>query len=405
MTALTDEPDPAPSAAQAPGGARAADAAGGLGFPGVPRLELDQLLVQLADRADDVLAAQGRLRRLLRANALVAGDLSLPVVLRQIRALPRAFPGVGYAALGVVGRDVGLEQFVHAGIDDKLVARVGDLPRDRRILGLLISEPVPIRLAGLNAHSASAGFPAGHPPMASFVGVPVRIGQEVFGNLYLTERSGGGEFTAEDEELAIAIANARRFAEAEQRRRWLAASSELTPLLLSGEAAQPVMLITQHAATAAEADFATLAVPHGADQVIATGVTGALAANLLNRTAPLADSLAGQAILTGKPSLVTGGCREAATALSADAGPMIVVPPAAGRAGPRRADAGPAGYRPGIHRDRPGHGRLLRRPRRCGHGTRPGPHRPGAPWLRQETTTASRVTCTTMSSRNCSPSA
>ena len=159
--------------------------------------------------------------------------------------------------------------------------------------------------------------------MASF-GVPVRIGEEVFGNLYLTERSGGGEFTAEDEELAIA--NARRFTEAEQRRRWLAASSELTSLLLSGEAAQPVMLIAQHAAAAAEEDFATLAVPHGADQVIATGVTGALAANLLHRTAPLADWLAGQAILTGKPSLVTGGGREAAAALSADAGPLIVIP-------------------------------------------------------------------------------
>ena len=227
---------------------------------------------------------------------------------------------------------------MHAGIDDKLVARVGDLPRDRGILGLLISEPVPIRLADLDGHSASAGFPPGHPPMASFVGVPVRIGEEVFGNLYLTERSGGGEFTAEDEELALAlaaaagaaIANARRFAEAGQRCRWLAASSELTPLLLSGEAAQPHMPITQHGATAAEADFATLAVPHGADQVIATGVTGALAANLLNRTAPLADSLAGQAVLTGKPSLVTGGRGEAAAALSADTGPMIVVPPAAG---------------------------------------------------------------------------
>ena len=92
MTALTDEPDPALCAAQALGGARAADAAGGLGFPGVPRLELDQLLVQLADRADDVLAAQGRLRGLLRSNALVAGDLSLPVVLRQIVGAARGLP-------------------------------------------------------------------------------------------------------------------------------------------------------------------------------------------------------------------------------------------------------------------------------------------------------------------------
>ena len=175
--------------------------------------------------------------------------------------------------------------------------------------------------------------------MAGFLGVPVRIGEEVFGNLYLTERSGGGEFTAEDEELAIAlaaaagaaIANARRFAESEQRRRWLDASGDLIPLLLSGEAGQQHALITQHAVAAAEADFAALAVPFGADEVIVTGVTGAVTAGMMNRTAPLADSLTGQAIRTGKPCLVTGDRRQAAaTELGADIGPLIVVPLAAG---------------------------------------------------------------------------
>src|SRR5208283_5162036 len=165
-----------------------------------------------------------------------------------------------------------------------LVTRIGGLPKGRGILGLLISEPVPMRLADLSAHPASAGFPPGHPPMTGFVGVPIRIGEEIFGNLYLTERSRGGEFTAEDEELAIAlaaaagaaIANARRFAESEQRRRWLDASGDLVPLLLSGAAGQQHdALITQHAAAAAAADFAALAVPSGADEVIVRGVTGA----------------------------------------------------------------------------------------------------------------------------------
>ena len=339
MTALADEPGPVPPAAQGPGGAGAADAAGGLGFPDVPRLGLDQLLVQLRDRADDVLATQGRLRGLLRANALVAGELSVPVVLRQIVGAARDLLGARYAALGVLSRDGGLEQFVHAGMDGELVTRIGDLPRGRGILGLLISEPVPIRLGDLSAHPASAGFPPGHPPMAGFLGVPVRIGEEVFGNLYLTERSRGGEFTAEDEELAIAlaaaagaaIANARRFAESEQRRRWLDASGDLVPLLLSGEAGQQHALITRHAVAAAAADFAALAVPFGADEVIVTGVTGAVTAGMMNRTAPLAGSLTGQAIRTGKPRLVTGEDREAAAAeLGADIGPLIVVPLAAG---------------------------------------------------------------------------
>ena len=317
----------------------AADVPGGLGFPDVPRLELDQRLVQLRDRADDVLATQGRLRGLLRANALVAGELSLPLVLRQIVGAARDLLGARYAALGVLGRDGGLEQFVHAGMDGELVTRIGDLPEDRGVLGLLISEPVPIRLAHPSAHPAPAGFPPGHPPMTGFLGVPVRIGEEVFGHLYLTERSRGGEFTAEDEELAVAlaaaagaaIANARRFAESEQRRRWLDASGELVPLLLSGAAGQQHALIVQHAAAAAAADFAALAVPFGADEVIVTGVAGALVAGMMNRTAPLAESLTGQAIRTGKPRLVTGEGRNVTAAeLGADTGPLIVVPLAAG---------------------------------------------------------------------------
>jgi signal transduction histidine kinase len=336
--ARADEPR-SPPVADIPGGARAADAVRGLGFPDMPRLELDQLLGQLVERADDVLATQGRLRGLLRANALIAGELSLPVVLRQIVAAARDLVGARYAALGVLGRDGELEQFVHEGMDEELVARIGDLPRGRGILGLLIRQPAPLRLADLSGHPASAGFPPGHPPMTGFLGVPVRIGEEVFGNLYLTERSRGGEFTADDEQLAIAlaaaagaaIANARQFAESEQRRRWLDASAELTPLLLSGAAVQPHALITQLAAAAADADFTTLTVPHGADQVIVTSVTGELAAGMMNQVEALADSLAGQAIRTGKPSLVTGDARQAvAAALGAGTGPLIVVPLAAG---------------------------------------------------------------------------
>jgi signal transduction histidine kinase len=310
-----------------------------LSFPDVPRLELDQLLGQLIERADDVLAAQGRLRGLLRANAAVAADLSLPVVLRRIVAVARDLVGARYAALGVIGRDGLLEQFVHEGMDDDLVERIGELPRGRGILGLLISDPVPIRLGDLAAHPASAGFPPGHPPMGAFLGVPIRAGEEVFGNLYLTERLRGGEFTAEDEELAVAlaaaaggaIANARRFSESEQRRRWLAASGELIPLLLSEQASQPYQLIVQHAATAAEADFASLVLPHGPDEAIVTAVAGLMADELAGRTVPLHQSLSGQVILTGKPILASDYLSEgSAITLSLQLGPMMLLPLAAG---------------------------------------------------------------------------
>ena len=182
--------------------------------------------------------------------------------------------------------------------------------------------------------------------MGSFLGVPVRIGEEVFGNLYLTERIVGGEFTADDEQLAIAlaaaagaaIANARRYAESEQRRRWLDASAELTPLLLADNQERPHALIAGHAADAADADFAVLAVPSDPDQVIVTAVVGPLAAGLMNRTAPLAGSLAGQAILTGKPGLVTGDRLETAAARGRRRDrPADGRPAGGGRAGPRRA--------------------------------------------------------------------
>jgi two-component system, NarL family, sensor histidine kinase DevS len=336
MAAITERPG---GCAAAGGPSCEAGTVEDLSFPDVPRLELDQLLGQLIERAHDVLAAQGRLRGLLRANAAVAAELSLPVVLRRIVEAARELLNARYAALGVIGRDGVLEQFVHAGMDDETAAEIGGLPRGRGILGLLISAPVPIRLADLARHPASAGFPAGHPPMRAFLGVPVRAGDEVFGNLYLTERADGGEFTAEDEELAVAlaaaaggaIANARRFTESEQRRRWLAASAELTPLLLSAEATRPYELVVQHAATAAEADFASLLLPHGTGEARVAAVAGPAAAELAGRTVPLEESLAGRAILTGKPFLAQDYLSgEPAIPLSAEAGPVMAVPLTAG---------------------------------------------------------------------------
>jgi GAF domain-containing protein len=321
-----------------PGGAGAVDAVGRVGFPDLPRLGLDELPVQLVDRAGDVLATQGRLRGLLRANALVAGDLSLPVVLRRIVSAARDLLGARYAVLGVLGRDGLLEQFVHDGIDDEQATGTGDLSSGGGILSLA-GESAPIGAADLSVHPATARFPPRRPPAGGFVGVPIRIGEEIFGNLHLTERTAGGEFTADDEELAIAlaaaagaaIANAWRFAESEQRHRWLDASALLTPLLLAEDQRRPHALITEHAAAAADADFALLALPSEPGQIIVADAAGPLAAELPNHLAPLAASLAWQAIRIGKPSLITGDrLVKAAAALGADIGPLIVVPLAAG---------------------------------------------------------------------------
>ena len=159
---------------------------------------------------------EARLRRLLEANAALVEELDLAIVLRRIAEVGMALTDARYGALGVIGPDGMLEQFIHVGIPEEDAERIGHLPEGRGVLGALIEEQHPIRIPDLSEDPRSSGFPAHHPPMRSFLGVPVQVRGEVYGNLYLTERR-DGEFTAEDEELltvlaataGIAIDNAR----------------------------------------------------------------------------------------------------------------------------------------------------------------------------------------------------
>jgi signal transduction histidine kinase len=151
--------------------------------------------------------------RLLEAVAAMSSDLSLPVVLRRIVASACHLVDAQYAALGVLGPGTNVElirliEFVTEGADEETIRRIGHYPDGRGILGVLIRDPRPLRLHDLAGHPQSRGFPEGHPPMRSFLGVPVRIQDRVFGNLYLTEKRGGGDFTAGDEEMVVALAGA-----------------------------------------------------------------------------------------------------------------------------------------------------------------------------------------------------
>ncbi len=236
-------------------------------FPEVARLELNDLLSQLIDRAQEVMGAQDRLRVLLRGTRAVAADLALSVVLHQIVESARELADASYAALGVIGPDGTLTQFVHVGIDPGTVGQIGDLPQGRGILGLLTHDPRPIRLPDLNQHADASGFPAGHPPMKSFLGVPIRVREEVYGNLYLTEKRDGAPFTGEDEELvvalattaAVAIQNARLYEETLRRQRWQQASTEITAALLSGAGpAEALVMIADQARILMDADDAVV---------------------------------------------------------------------------------------------------------------------------------------------------
>jgi two-component system, NarL family, sensor histidine kinase DevS len=213
-----------------------------------------------------------RLSRLLDAVLAVAGDLDLETVLARVVEAGCALVDARYGALGVIGRDKQLDAFVHQGIDAPTAERIGSLPAGRGILGLLIDEPTPLRLDDLSAHPASYGFPDNHPPMHAFLGAPIVAGEKVFGNLYLTEKIGGGTFTAEDEELVVGLAavagaaidNARLYDDLRHREAWRDAVLEVTTSVLAGDSTAAVRdRVTELAAHLGQARGACLIEPYG----------------------------------------------------------------------------------------------------------------------------------------------
>jgi len=201
---------------------------------------IEDLLREFVARADELLLTQERIRGLVGAVVSIAEDLSLEAVLKRVVESACRLLRAQYGALGVIGDDQQLTHFVTVGFDEETIEKIGPLPVGKGVLGLLIQEPHPIRLHDLGQHPSAAGFPANHPPMVSFLGVPVRVRDTVFGNLYLTEKEGGGDFTPEDQELAVALAaaagvaieNARLFEEARLRGAWLEACADMAKDLL-----------------------------------------------------------------------------------------------------------------------------------------------------------------------------
>jgi signal transduction histidine kinase len=200
------------------------------------------------------------LRQLLLAGRGLVSELDPDRVLGRVLEVAMEITGARYAALGVLNRErTALERFISRGVDEATRERIGDPPTGRGVLGVLVDEPRPLRLADVSAAPKSFGFPAHHPPMRTFLGVPIEIGGEPWGNLYLTEKAGGAEFDQADEEAvgvlgewaAIAIGNARSVAAerlrlsmeaAEQERmQW---ARELHDETLQGLAATRLMLIT-----------------------------------------------------------------------------------------------------------------------------------------------------------------
>jgi signal transduction histidine kinase len=306
-------------------------------FPAVARLELDELLEQLIDRATDVLGTQGRLRGLVRATQSIATELDLPSLLQRIVEEARELIGAKYAALGVVGEDLTLTQFVHSGMDPETVEKIGHLPSGQGILGQLITDPRPLRLRQIADHSGSVGFPSHHPPMRSFLGVPVRIRDQVFGNLYLTEKNHGMEFSAEDEELALSLAaaaaaaidNARLFDTLSRRERWLEASRMVTNALLDvHDRDEALRLVARAVRSTADADFASVVVQDAAGNLVVAAADGLRADETIGAVVP-ADSATGRAVHGRSPVLldsVVGRADLYGPLKDVGLGPLAVVP-------------------------------------------------------------------------------
>jgi signal transduction histidine kinase len=276
----------------------------------LPHLRLDDLLGELQVRLQAVLATRDRAHALLEAVVAVGSNLDLEIVLRRIVEAAIGLVNARYGALGVVGEAGVLAEFIPVGLDEAEIARIHHWPEGRGLLGELITSPRPLRLPDISADARSSGFPAGHPPMRSFLGVPVRIRGEVYGNLYLTEKENGGQFDDEDEAIVVALAaaagvaieNARLYEEARRRQRWLQASAEVTRLLLSGADPGEVLdLVTQQVLDMSGADLAVLALPRGeGGELVIRHAAGQDAAKAQGLILP-GVSLSAAVLATGEP--------------------------------------------------------------------------------------------------------
>ncbi|MGA4837616.1 GAF domain-containing protein [Streptomyces sp. G45] len=305
-----------------------------------PHLRLDVLLDELQAHVQRMRSTQNRVHTLLEAVLAIGSDLDLDVVLRQIVESAVQLVDCRYGALGVLGDEGTIKQFITVGMDEETIARIGHYPRGEGILGLLIREPRSLRLARLGDHADSVGFPPGHPPMTTFLGTPVQVRDQIFGNLYLTEKHGGERFDAEDEAVlrtlgaaaGVAIDNARLYADARRRERWLAASSDLTRTLLSGtDPAEALRSFTATVRELADADLVALSVPVSDTGDLVVEVAHGVGADQVRGLAlPEGASLAAKVFDSGETvvsqSLGDDPRAEAARSSGVDLGPAFLIP-------------------------------------------------------------------------------
>jgi signal transduction histidine kinase len=276
-----------------------------LDIAALSRVRLDTLLQELLDRVGEVMASRERLSSLLQAVVSIGSNLDLSSTLRRIVVSACELADARYGALGVIGADRRLVEFITDGVTVEEHERIGDLPTGRGILGLLIDEPRPVRLADIGEHPRSFGFPPNHPVMRTFLGVPIRIRDQVYGNLYLTEKRGGEQFSDDDEQIVVALAtaagvaidNARLYAAANRRQRWLEATMDITDSLLGEvDRSAALQLVADRARDVAEATTVLVLLRDGDEPNSGANGPGLLRVDVAS---PGPDALSGATITVG----------------------------------------------------------------------------------------------------------
>ncbi|WP_426319896.1 GAF domain-containing protein [Microbacterium sp. E-13] len=310
-----------------------------LSFVDGPRLDLDEAIAKLMDQAERVRATQGRLRALLTATQAVVEESDLATVLRRIAEAATSLVNAEFGALGVIAPEGdALEEFIYVGLTEEQAQQIGHLPTGHGLLGALIADPRPIRLSRMGDDTRAAGFPAHHPQMDSFLGVPVRVRGEVFGNLYLTNRR-EGDFTEEDERLVEALAttagfaveNARLLDQARTRERWMSVAAELSAALLLSPTATSFDLIASRIFELPDIDKVTVLLSDSAtDPLKVVGVRGADEAGLRGAAVEPKETCVADVLATGETTAMAGGQAPAPDPARVveghAAGPVVAVP-------------------------------------------------------------------------------
>ncbi|OBK30643.1 histidine kinase [Mycobacterium asiaticum] len=306
------------------------------------QLRLHELLVEVQDRVEQIVEGRDRLDGLLEAMLVVTSGLEINETLRSIVHSATKLVEARYGALEIHDRDNRVLNFVHEGIDEETVRRIGHLPEGLGVIGLLIDEPKALRLDDVSQHPASVGFPTHHPPMRTFLGVPVRVRDVAFGTLYLTDKTNGQPFSDDDEVLVqalaaaagIAIANARLYQQAKARQSWIEATRDIATELLSGtEPATVFRLVGEEAIKLTAADAALVAVPLD-ENTPAADVTELLVietvgvdslTSLAGQTIPVAGTALGEVFANGTPRQIDRLDLDGMAGL-VPAGPALLLP-------------------------------------------------------------------------------